>query len=88
MSLLTQAVRQSPRFWQAYQYRGELYVRQRESWDAALQDFTEAIRLAPNESHLYELRAKVHSLLGDDRSAQRDSERAAALREPLRPDQE
>jgi regulator of sirC expression with transglutaminase-like and TPR domain len=52
--------------WQAFQYRGELYLRQ-QSFDAALQDLNEAIRLAPEEPHLYILRGQAHSLLGWDR---------------------
>ena len=34
---------------------------------AALQDLNEAIRLAPEEPHLYILREQAHGLLGQDR---------------------
>lgn len=44
---LTGLIRRSPRLWQAYQYRGQLWLRQPETWEAAARDFTEAIRLAP-----------------------------------------
>jgi Flp pilus assembly protein TadD len=66
IALLTKTIRQSPKFWQAYQYRGELYLR---AGNAALatQDFAEAIRLAPGEPHLYLLREQAYSLLGDSR---------------------
>ena len=37
------------------------------------------IRLAPGEPHLYLLRGHVHSLLGDESSAQSDYARAAAV---------
>jgi Flp pilus assembly protein TadD len=78
-ALLTEAIRLSPQLWQAYQYRAELCLGQGDSLDAALQDLTEAIRLAPGEPHLHLLRGQVHSLLGDDSSSRRDYETAAAL---------
>jgi tetratricopeptide (TPR) repeat protein len=49
--LLTKTIRQSPKLWQAYQYRGELRLRLGASALAA-QDFSDAIRLAPDEPHL------------------------------------
>jgi cytochrome c-type biogenesis protein CcmH/NrfG len=66
VALLTKTIRQSPKLWQAYQYRGELHLR---AGDAVLatHDFAEAIRLAPNEPHLYLLREQAHALLGDGR---------------------
>lgn len=76
---LTQALRISPRLWQAYQYRGQLRTRRPETWQAALADFDEAIRLAPREGHLYALRSHVFSLLGDEASARQDSESAENL---------
>jgi tetratricopeptide (TPR) repeat protein len=51
IELLTKTVRQSPRLWQAYQYRGELRLRAGE-FELAAQDFSDAIRLAPDEQHL------------------------------------
>jgi tetratricopeptide (TPR) repeat protein len=63
IALLTEAIRLSPRLWQALQYRGELYL-QRGSVDAALRDFNEAIGLAPNEPHIHVLRGYARSLLG------------------------
>jgi len=78
--VLTNAIRRSPRLWQAYQYRGELRLPQRDACDRALADFTEAIRLAPKEPHLYALRAQARILMGDERSAQEDAEMAEALR--------
>jgi len=62
IGLLTKVIRRSPRLWQAYQYRGQLYLRERESWEAALADFSAAIELAPDEPHLRELRAQVEAL--------------------------
>jgi tetratricopeptide (TPR) repeat protein len=62
IGLLTKAIRLNPRLWQAYQYRGELYLH-RGQWEVALQDFTEAIRLAPEEPHLYELRGQAQAEL-------------------------
>ena len=64
IALLTQTIRLSPRLWQALQYRAELYLRQ-QSYDAALRDLDEAIRLAPEEPHLYILRGQAQSPLGE-----------------------
>jgi len=83
IAILTRAIRLSPRLWQAYQYRGQLRLREPESWNAALADFNEAIRLAPKESHLYRFRSEAYRLLGDESSAQRDSETALALRDTV-----
>jgi tetratricopeptide (TPR) repeat protein len=65
IALLTEAIRLNPRLWQAFQYRGELYL-QRGSVDAALQDFDRAIGLVPGESHIHVLRGYAQSLLGAD----------------------
>jgi tetratricopeptide (TPR) repeat protein len=65
IALLTEAIRLSPRLWQAFQYRGELYL-QRGSADAALQDFDRAIGLAPNESHIHVLRGYAQALLATE----------------------
>lgn len=81
LAVLTKALRISPRLWQAYQYRGQIRLREPESWSAALADFNEAIRLAPAESHLYRLRGQAYELLGDEASAREDQERAVALRD-------
>jgi Flp pilus assembly protein TadD len=78
IALLTEEIRLSPQLWQAFQYRGELYLRQDQA-DAALRDFSEAIRLAPREPHLYLLRGNLYSLLGDEASSQSDYARAADL---------
>ena len=51
LALLTRTIRQNPKLWQAYQYRGELRLRLGEFSEAA-GDFSEAIRLAPGEPHL------------------------------------
>ena len=78
IALLTEAIRLSPQLWQAFQYRGELYLQQG-SQTEAFQDFSEAIRLAPSEPHLYVLRGRVHTLLGDESSAQSDYAKAVEL---------
>ena len=64
IALLTETIRLSPQLWQAFQYRGELYLRQ-QSFDAALRDLNEAIRLAPEESHLYILRGQAQNPQGE-----------------------
>lgn len=78
VAILTKTIHLSPRFWQALQHRGGLYLRAN-SFHQAIEDFTAAIRLAPEEAHLYALRGKALSLLGDDRAAQKDYQTAVAL---------
>ena len=63
IALLTGAVQLSPQLWQAFQYRGELYLL-RQNPAAAAQDFSEAIRLAPQERHLYALRERANGATG------------------------
>jgi len=57
-ALLTKTIRQSPKLWQAYQYRGELRLRVGE-FDLAARDFSDAIHLAPDEAHLRQLLAQA-----------------------------
>ena len=78
IALLTEAIRLSPQLWQAYQYRGGLYL-QRDSLDAAVRDFSQAIRLAPQEPHLFAWRAYAYTLLGDAEAAGKDYEAASSL---------
>lgn len=63
LALLTEAIRVSPQLWQAFQYRGELYILQQNA-EAAVRDFSEAIRLAPSEHHLYALRERATGAVG------------------------
>ena len=53
--VLTKTIRQSPRFWQAYQYRGQMYLQQGDV-RLAIEDFEAALRLAPGEPVLQQLR--------------------------------
>jgi Flp pilus assembly protein TadD len=78
VGLLTKTIRQSPKLWQAYQYRAQLQV---QSGDAAqaVRDLSEAIRLAPNEPHLYVLRSQAYAILGDEAASRSDYESASAL---------
>ena len=85
IALLNEELSMSPRLWQARQYRGQLRLYQPEAAESALQDFTAAIRLAPNEPHLYLLRSHVFALLGRDESARADLETAARLSGGARP---
>ena len=78
MARLNAAIRLSPRFWQAFQYRGELHLLHQHP-DAALRDFDQAIALAPAEPHLYALRAQAHLMLGDEASSTKDFEAANSL---------
>jgi tetratricopeptide (TPR) repeat protein len=75
---LNKTIRRSPRFWQAFQYRGELLLRTGRTFEA-IQDLSEAIRLAPAEGHLYRLRGKAFQLLGDEAAARGDFDHASAL---------
>jgi len=63
LALLDEALRQSPRLWQAWEYRGQIHLGEPDATRSALQDFTEAIRLAPDEPHLYILRSHVFTRL-------------------------
>jgi tetratricopeptide (TPR) repeat protein len=75
LARLTEAIRLSPDFWQAYQYRGELHLLHGRT-DNALEDFDRAIALAPAEPHLYALRAQAHLVRGDESASARDLEKA------------
>jgi len=76
IELLNRVIDRSPRFWQAYQCRAELHLAQ-QAPELALADLSTAIQLAPNEPHLYRLRAHVYELLQDSASAAADLERAS-----------
>src|SRR5262245_43138108 len=52
---------------------------QKENYPAALKDLTEAIRIWPTPA-LYDERANVHRLLGDEKAAENDEREAAKLR--------
>jgi tetratricopeptide (TPR) repeat protein len=75
LARLTEAIRLSPRFWQAFQYRGELHLLHDRPAEA-LRDFDHAIAIAPGEPHLYALRARAYLVLGDEPASARDVERA------------
>ena len=79
IALLDEAFRQSPHLWQARQYRGQIRLAKPAGAESALQDFTDAIRLAPNEPHLYILRSHVYTLLGRESAARADLDTAARL---------
>ena len=79
IALLNRAVRLSPRLWQAREYRGQMRLGESAAAESALQDFTDAIALAPAEPHLYILRSHVFGLLGRESEARADLETAARL---------
>jgi len=79
LALLDEALRLSPRLWQARQYSGQVRLGNPSAAEAALEDFTAAIRLAPDEPHLYILRSHVFALLGNDSAESADLETAARL---------
>src|SRR5215469_5283264 len=61
IAVLTQALSLDPKLWQALEYRGQLHL-SRGDYAKALDDWSEAIRLAPHERHLYLLRDEVYRL--------------------------
>jgi len=79
LALLDEALRLNPSLWQAWEYRGQIRLAQPDGGESALNDFTEAIRLAPDEPHLYILRSRAFTLLENDSSARADLESAARL---------
>lgn len=79
IAMLTGIIRLNPWVWQALQYRGELHLSRPDTVSRAIEDFSEAIRLAPGEAHLYNLRGYAYGLLGDQSCAARDIETAATL---------
>lgn len=54
--ILDRAIAENPKFWQAFQCRAEVRLRGGDV-AAAIEDFDQAIAIAPREPHLYELRA-------------------------------
>jgi tetratricopeptide (TPR) repeat protein len=88
LAILDEALRLSPRLWQARQYRGQMRLVEPGAAESALREFTEAIRLAPDEPHLYLLRGHVFTLLGRDSSARSDLETAVRLGGDAGPEQE
>jgi tetratricopeptide (TPR) repeat protein len=62
LAILDRAIGESPWFWQAWQCRGEVHMHTGE-FAVAIADFDEAIRLAPDEPHLSDLRSNAEALL-------------------------
>jgi tetratricopeptide (TPR) repeat protein len=79
LALLDEALRLDPGLWQAWEYRGQIHLGAADSAESAIKDFTEAIRLAPDEPHLYVLRSYVFTLQGRDSLARADLDAAARL---------
>ena len=68
ISVLTKALGLDRRLWQAFQYRAELRASQGD-YRGALEDVSQAIRLAPREEHLYQLRARLYQAMGPDETS-------------------
>jgi tetratricopeptide (TPR) repeat protein len=79
VALLNEAFRLDPQLWQARQFSGQIRLGESAAAESALADFTDAIRLAPAEPHLYILRSHVYSLLGRESAARADLDTAALL---------
>ena len=80
LNVLTEVIVRHPKFWQAYRLRGELYYSRLRRLDLALKDLTQAIMLAPEEPHLYVLRAQTYRAAGDLSLARDDYNVALRLR--------
>jgi tetratricopeptide (TPR) repeat protein len=59
--VLDRAIGENPRFWQAFQCRGEVRLRAAQPADA-IADFDRALAIAPEEQHLRELRAYAEKM--------------------------
>ncbi len=70
IGMLNRAIAENPRFWQALQCRAEIRFHVGEI-DRAIADFDAAIRLAPDEPHLRELRE--HAVSGPNLPLQDDN---------------
>lgn len=79
IALLNEAFRLDPGLWQAREYRGQIRLGETAAVESALQDFTDAIRLAPVEPHLYILRCHVFTMLGRESAARADLDTATRL---------
>lgn len=64
LPIVDRTIAENPRFWQAYQCRGELRLLMGDA-SAALADFDAALRLAPDEPHLREWRSRAGEQLGE-----------------------
>ena len=62
----------------AYHNRGWVY-RKLKQYDKAIADFTETIRLAPDDKDAYLDRAAAYAALGDSANAERDRKKAAEI---------
>ena len=72
------AVALKPDYLDAWVGRGLSYQALRQ-FDAAEKDFTEAIRIHPNEAGLYQLRGDLRSQKGDEAGALADRAKAKEL---------
>ena len=79
LALLDEALQLDPTLWQAWEYRGQIHLAEPGGAESAFEDFTEAIRLAPEEAHLYILRSHASTMLGQEMSARADLDTAARL---------
>ena len=65
IAVLNKALGLDRKLWQAFQYRAELRASQAD-YRGALDDISEAIRLAPEEPHLYLLRARYYTAMDEE----------------------
>ena len=80
IALLTEEIRLSPQLWQAFQYRGELYLQQGDQVEAAVQRLFGSHPPGTRRSRTCTGCARrVYSLLGDESSSRSDYARADEL---------
>jgi tetratricopeptide (TPR) repeat protein len=78
MAAYHEVVRRDPQSPWVYNQRGNAYRRERR-YHLAIQDYNQAIRLAPQFAEPYAGRALAYTLLSKDREAEQDVARAVEL---------
>jgi tetratricopeptide (TPR) repeat protein len=74
----TKAIKQKPKYWEAYVVRGAAHAEKREL-DEAIADFTEVIRLNPKDPTGYRNRSIAYSNKGEKEKALADLTEAKRL---------
>ncbi len=73
------AIKTAPGSVDALCNRGNAYYRLGDH-NAAIEDYTSALKWIPNDADLYQNRGLAYGAKGDDQNAQKDAEKAAQLR--------